>query len=101
MTLHQLRLAIGDDAFFELVRTWAATYKYGNANQAQFHALAEQISGQDLDALFNTWLFTAGRPVLAASTARAGAQAAPRAAAEPKSWARMHALHEALAAAKS
>jgi aminopeptidase N len=100
MTLHQLRLAIGDGAFFELVRTWAATYKYGNANQAQFHALAEQISGQDLDALFNTWLFTASRPVLAASAARAGTNA-PSAAAEPKSWAKMHALHEALVAAKS
>jgi ribosomal protein L12E/L44/L45/RPP1/RPP2 len=40
-------------------------------------ALAERISGQQLDELFNTWLFTAGRPALspaaAAATAAAGA----------------------------
>ena len=37
-----------------------------NVTTDQFIALAEQISGQDLDALFATWLFTPGKPVLAA-----------------------------------
>ncbi len=30
----------------------------------EFIQLSERISGQDLDALFETWLFTPGRPAL-------------------------------------
>jgi hypothetical protein len=40
----------------------------------QFIALAERISGQDLDELFTTWLFTSGKPILA--HASGGAQPA-------------------------
>ena len=58
-TLHQLRLAIGDDDFFRLVRTWARSHTGGNGTTAQFIALAERISGQDLVALFQTWLYIA------------------------------------------
>jgi aminopeptidase N len=31
----------------------------------EFISLAEQISGQQLDELFDTWLFTPGKPVVA------------------------------------
>jgi aminopeptidase N len=96
MTVHQLRLAIGDDAFFELLRTWAETHKYGNGNTAQFQALAEQISGQDLDALFTTWLYTPSRPALTASAQARGAAGAAATVAEPKSWAKIRATHELL-----
>ena len=62
MTLHQLRLAVGDDAFFEIMQPWAA-HAGGNVTTSEFIALAETISGQDLGALFETWLFTrASRP---------------------------------------
>ncbi len=62
MTLQALRVKIGDDAFFRLLRDWYAAHKYGNATTADFVALAEQISGQQLDAFFNTWLYTPGKP---------------------------------------
>ncbi len=62
MTLHQRRLSIGDGDFFRLLKTWARSHAGGNGTTAQFIALAERISGQDLDALFRTWLFTPGRP---------------------------------------
>jgi Peptidase family M1 domain/Peptidase M1 N-terminal domain len=71
MTLQQLRLAVGDRAFFRILRTWATTRAGGNVTTDEFIALAEQISHQDLDALFETWLFTPGKPELsAASSAR-------------------------------
>jgi hypothetical protein len=73
MTLHQLRLAVGDADFFRILRVWAATRAGDNVTTPEFIALAERISGQQLDALFNTWLFTPGRPALASA---AGARAA-------------------------
>ena len=52
MTLHQLRLAVGDDDFFEIMQTWAADHAGGNVTTDEFIALAESISGEDLgDAL--------------------------------------------------
>ena len=62
MTLHALRLAVGDDAFFRILRKWAASKRGGNGTTAEFIELAERISGQDLDALFTTWLFTPAKP---------------------------------------
>ncbi len=65
MTLHQLRLAIGDDAFLRLLRRWATQHRYGNVSTAEFVALAQRVSGQDLTTLFTTWLSTPARPELA------------------------------------
>jgi aminopeptidase N len=77
MTLQVLRNQVGDRDFFRILRAWATRKAGGNGTTGQFVALAERISGQQLDELFNTWLFTAGRPALspaaAAATAAAGA----------------------------
>jgi aminopeptidase N len=62
MTLQALREKIGDEKFFAILRTWAADHRGGLGTTPEFIALAEQISGQDLDAFFNTWLYTAGKP---------------------------------------
>jgi aminopeptidase N len=62
MTLHQLRKEIGDEKFFELLKTWASEQHDGLATTAEFIALAEKVSGKDLDQLFEDWLFTKSRP---------------------------------------
>ena len=62
MTLQALRVKIGDLAFFQLLRGWAADNRYGNVNTADFIAAAEQASGMDLDNFFNVWLFQPGKP---------------------------------------
>jgi aminopeptidase N len=62
MTLHALRHEIGDPAFFKLLRTWTDQYKYGNVTTDEFIALAEKVSGKQLDGLFNAWLFGTTRP---------------------------------------
>jgi aminopeptidase N len=92
MALHQLRLTVGDDAFFRILRQWTAGHQYGNATIEQFQALAESVSGQDLDALFTTWLFTTGRPDLGGVSALRRSVAP----AEPKSWSKIKDAHEAL-----
>ncbi|MFD9462356.1 M1 family metallopeptidase [Streptomyces sp. NPDC060027] len=64
MTLQMLRERIGDTAFFKLLPAWTKLHRYGNASTADFIALAERISGRQLDDLFQTWLFTTGKPVV-------------------------------------
>ncbi|NWG17804.1 MAG: M1 family metallopeptidase [Chloroflexi bacterium] len=55
--LHALRLRIGDEAFFSVLRTYYDRYQYANAATADFIAVAEEISGQDLAAFFESWLY--------------------------------------------
>ncbi|HEX5691913.1 MAG TPA: M1 family aminopeptidase, partial [Roseiflexaceae bacterium] len=79
MALHQLRLAVGDETFFQILREWTRTRAGENVTIPQFIRLAERISGKDLDALFDAWLFTTAKPELsAAAQARAANAAATR-----------------------
>ncbi|WP_393077921.1 M1 family metallopeptidase [Streptomyces sp. LN704] len=64
MTLQMLRERIGDTAFFKLLPAWTKLHRYGNANTADFIRLAEKVSGQQLDDLFQTWLYSPGKPSL-------------------------------------
>ncbi|KAA3648727.1 MAG: hypothetical protein DWQ07_00585 [Chloroflexi bacterium] len=57
LTLHALRLEIGDEAFFEILRTYADRFKYSNASTEDFISLAEEISGQELSDFFDGWLY--------------------------------------------
>jgi len=61
-TLHALRVEIGDDAFFELAQTWVERFGGGTASTADFIALAEEVSGQDLETFFDAWLYTPEKP---------------------------------------
>jgi aminopeptidase N len=62
LTLHALRLEVGDDTFFRILRTYADRFKYGNAGTDDFIAVAEEISGRDLKALFDAWLYSRQMP---------------------------------------
>lgn len=62
MTLHALRVRVGDQTFFEILRSWASEHAYGNATTGDFVALAERVSGADLQGLFRTWLYGKGKP---------------------------------------
>jgi len=57
LTLHALRLEIGDEAFFETLQTYFALYKNSNAVTEDFIAVAEQVSGEALDGFFDIWLY--------------------------------------------
>jgi len=62
MTLAALRHRIGSADFFTILRTWTRTHRYGTATTAQFIALAEKVSGQNLDSFFKTWLWDKTKP---------------------------------------
>ncbi len=64
MTLQALRQTIGDEAFFQLVRAWVDQHRRGNVDTSEFIALAESISGQDLGAFFDDWLYSDEKPTL-------------------------------------
>jgi aminopeptidase N len=62
MTLQALRHRVGDAAFWTTLRTWAAEHAGGTGSIEEFAALADMVSGQDLDGFFEAWLFTSARP---------------------------------------
>jgi aminopeptidase N len=62
MTLQELREAVGDTAFFSILKKWTAAHRYGHATTADFEALGRSVSGRNLDALFATWLYGQGKP---------------------------------------
>lgn len=57
MTFHALRLRVGDEIFFQILRTYTERFRYGNASTADFIAVAEEVSNQELDELFDAWLY--------------------------------------------
>jgi aminopeptidase N len=57
LTLHALRLEVGDEIFFEILKTYFERYKNGNAATDDFIAVAEDVSGKELTEFFNTWLY--------------------------------------------
>ena len=81
MAVHALRVEVGDRDFFRILKAWTSRRGGGNSTIPQFIRLAERISGQQLDDLFQTWLFTGSKPVLdAAATAAPAAGSGPAAA---------------------
>ncbi len=57
LMLHALRLKIGDEGFFEVLRTYHDRFAYGNATTEDFVAVVADITGEDLTDLFVAWLF--------------------------------------------
>ena len=62
LTLEALREKIGDFDFFRIMRSWAQQNRFGSVTTAQFVALAEQVSGEDLDHFFDVWLYQPDKP---------------------------------------
>jgi len=64
LLLHALRLTVGDEAFFELLRAWVSTYAGGSVETAEFIALGERLTGRELGPLFREWLDQVELPTL-------------------------------------
>jgi aminopeptidase N len=56
--LHAVRLEIGDEAFFESLRTYYDRYKGDNVKPEDFISVVEEVSDQDLQALFDRWFYS-------------------------------------------
>lgn len=62
ITLHALRLTIGDGNFFALLHRWTDKYRYGSVTTEDFIALAANFSPAPLQDLWQRWLFTPELP---------------------------------------
>jgi aminopeptidase N len=61
-TLHMLRRAVGDSAFFRGIRQYYGTYRHGTALTDDLQRAIEATSGQQLDWFFDQWLRRPGYP---------------------------------------
>jgi aminopeptidase N len=64
VVLHMLRGVVGDSTFFDIMRTYSDTpgLKYGVATTEDFQAVAESVSGQDLNYFFQEWIYGENYP---------------------------------------
>ncbi len=62
--LHMLRNKIGDDYFWEGIRSYYQRYQVGNAVTEDFQRVMEEVSGTNLAPFFKQWIYTAGHPQL-------------------------------------
>jgi aminopeptidase N len=62
VVLHALRLTIGDEAFFTLLRRWVAENIGESRTSEDFISLAEEVSKQSLQQFFDDWLYATDLP---------------------------------------
>ena len=64
LALHALRLAIGDEMFFDLVRTWTAANRHSVVTTEAFEALAAEVAGESVCDQLRPWLWATALPDL-------------------------------------
>jgi hypothetical protein len=62
MTYEALRAAIGDPAFFQLIKQWQTDFGGQSKRWTDLIDLAEELSGKDLTAFFKDWIYDADKP---------------------------------------
>ena len=64
LTLHALRLTVGDGTFFDILRAWTRTHAHGTVVTDDFVDIASGHSDIPLRELFHSWLCRAPLPDL-------------------------------------
>ncbi len=64
LTLHALRLTVGDEAFFRILRAWTEDNRGVVVETDDFVRLAERVAERDLGSLFRAWLDDEALPAL-------------------------------------
>ncbi|HEY4270042.1 MAG TPA: M1 family metallopeptidase [Galbitalea sp.] len=57
LALHAVRLTLGDELFFRMLRDWTSRYRHGSVSTAEFLAHLDDYSGRDLTPMLHKWLF--------------------------------------------
>ncbi|MBD2104944.1 M1 family aminopeptidase [Leptolyngbya sp. FACHB-261] len=65
LALHALRLEVGDTDFFDTLQTYYERYRNGNVTSEDFFGVAEEVSGQELSAFFQDWIYSGEIPPIA------------------------------------
>jgi aminopeptidase N len=68
LTLHALRLTLGDEVFFHLLQGWAGDNAGGSVTTADFVEYASAAAATDLADLFRSWLDEEPLPDLPAAS---------------------------------
>ena len=64
MTLHALRLHVGDEVFFNILRAHYERSAHGTTSTAEFLALVDELAGAEAGALVESWLYDEAVPAL-------------------------------------
>jgi aminopeptidase N len=64
IVVEALRRTIGDGAFEDLLHQWLSRFGGRSVTTDDFVALAEEVSGRDLDAFFDSWLHSTELPAM-------------------------------------
>jgi aminopeptidase N len=64
LTLHAMRLAVGDAVFFDMLRSWTATHAHGSVSTQDFLDCASRHFDGPLQELLQAWLFRPELPPL-------------------------------------
>jgi aminopeptidase N len=60
--LHMLRYVVGDAAFFDGIRMYYQMFAYSSATTEDLRSVFETVSGMDLYAFFDEWVYQPGYP---------------------------------------
>lgn len=62
LTLHALRMRLGDAQFFALLQDWTARFRHGTVVTDDFTALAARYCDESLQSLWDVWLYSTDVP---------------------------------------
>lgn len=74
--VHALRLAVGDETFFEILRTYTTRFRDQSVDVSDFVSVVAELGGADAADVMNAWLYERDVPVIASletAPAEAGA----------------------------
>ncbi len=60
--LNMLRHKLGDETYWKGIRKYYLDFQNSNAMTADFQKVMEEVSGKNLEAFFQQWIFTKGHP---------------------------------------
>ena len=60
--IHMIRYLLGDDAFFDFLKSYRHTYAFSNVSTEEFFSLLEYYSGLDMTLFKNEWIYGEGYP---------------------------------------
>jgi aminopeptidase N len=64
LTMHAIRCAMGDEAFFRMLRGWATLHRGGTVTTSTFVSHVSRYAAEPLDDLFTAWLYETALPPL-------------------------------------
>ncbi|MGY0020098.1 M1 family metallopeptidase [Streptomyces sp. YJ-C3] len=69
LAVHAVRCALGDDAFFRMLRAWATVHRHGVVSTQMFAAHVARFASGPVDELLDSWLYETRLPPLPAPVA--------------------------------